>query len=79
MFFFNKSNFKEDNQSNIQKEDKEGFSDSSLLKMKLSTSLNKNIEIINKIVGSNTDLVTRNFTLGRSNTISATIFYYKLH
>jgi len=44
--------------------------------MKLSTSLNKNIEIINKIVGSNADLVTRNFTLGRSNTISATIFYF---
>lgn len=73
MSFFDKSKFKENNQSNISKE---GYSESSLLEMKLSTSLDKNMEIFKRIVGDNADLVIRNFTLGRSNTIPATIFYF---
>lgn len=73
MLFFNKSKFKENNQSNISKE---GYSESSLLEMKLSASLSKNIEIFKKIVGGNADLVIRNFTLGRSDIIPAAIFYF---
>lgn len=44
--------------------------------MKLSTSLDRNMEIFEKVVGDNADLITRNFTLGRSNVIPAAIFYF---
>jgi spore germination protein KA len=73
MFFFNKSKFKNNKESDILEE---GYSESSLLAMKLSTSLVENIEIFKKIIGGNADLVTRTFTLGRLEIVPAAIFYF---
>ena len=53
----------------------EVYSETTLLGMKISSSLAENIEMINKIVGGNADLVTRNFSLGRTGTVAAVIFY----
>ncbi|MBP2031821.1 spore germination protein KA [Clostridium algifaecis] len=64
MTFFNDSNFKE------------YYSESKLKKMKLYNSLDKNITLFKKIFGDNSDLVIRNFSLGRSDIISAAIFYF---
>lgn len=43
---------------------------------KLSKSLAENIEMFKNITGRSSDLVIRNFTLGRSNVIPAAIFYF---
>lgn len=54
----------------------EVYSDEILTSMKLTCSLVQNIEMVNKVAGGNTDLIKRDFTLGRSETISAVLFYF---
>lgn len=74
-----------DNSSNIKNEIKntakpniseESYSEAKLEAMKLTNSLSENIEMLKRIVGLNTDLVTRDFKLGRNEIISAAIFYF---
>lgn len=73
MFFFNKYKL---SQSSENDSPQEGYSDEDLLHMKLSKSLAENIEMFKNITGRSSDLVIRNFTLGRSNVIPAAIFYF---
>ncbi len=54
----------------------EVYTEAKLEGIKISNSIIENIEIINKIVGENTDLVTRHFTLGRNKLIPAVLFYF---
>lgn len=54
---------------------KEVYSEAILLEMKISSSLVENIEMVNKIVGGNVDLVKRDFSLGRTGAVAAVIFY----
>lgn len=68
-----RSEAKENSQSNICKE---AYSEAMLAEMKLVTSLDENIEMLKKVLGDNADLVTRNFTLGRTEIIPAVIFYF---
>lgn len=63
----------ENSQADISQE---AYSESRLEAMKLATSLAQNIETLKKIVGANADLVSRGFTLGRTEVISAVIFYF---
>jgi len=55
---------------------REIYSDEILSKMKLSTSLVSNTEMVKRILGINTDLIIRNFILGRGDTIQAVVFYF---
>ncbi|WPC41677.1 spore germination protein [Clostridium sp. JS66] len=73
MFFLDKNRLKS-NQKNETLE--EGYSESQLLSIKLSTSLTENAGIFKKIIGDNADLVIRTFTLGRSSIVPAAIFYF---
>ncbi|URZ18480.1 spore germination protein [Clostridium felsineum] len=54
----------------------EGYSDEDLLNIKLSSSMDKNIDIFKKIIGDSDDFVIRKFLLGTSNTISSAIIYF---
>lgn len=54
----------------------EAYSEARLESMKLSKNLSENIEMLNKVIGGNVDLVARKFTLGRSEVVSAAIFYF---
>jgi spore germination protein KA len=54
---------------------KEAYSETTLLGIRISSSLAENIEMVNKVVGGNADLVTRNFSLGRTETVASVIFY----
>ena len=48
-----------------------------ILQMKLSNSLSENMEIFKKVVGRNSDLIVRDFTLGRPYVIPAAIIYFE--
>lgn len=54
----------------------EVYNDTKLQNIKISNSLIENINVINKILGNNTDLVTRNFTLGKTDVKPAALFYF---
>lgn len=53
----------------------EVYTEAELAGMKLSTSLTENIKVFNQIMGDNTDLVTRNFVLGRNDVAPAVLFF----
>lgn len=53
----------------------EMFTEAMLAEIKLSTSLNVNTQMLNRIFGENTDLVARNISLGRTGMIPAVIYY----
>lgn len=72
MVFDDKSTYENNQYSNSQK----AYSEAELTEMKLSTSLAENIELVKKVVGSNADLVNRNFFLGRIEAVSAAVFYF---
>jgi spore germination protein KA len=80
MFFnYNNRNNKRKNingENNHPSVSQEVYTKVKLEGIKISNSLIENIDIINKIVGDNTDLVTRNFTLGRKKLLSAVLFYF---
>lgn len=73
--------FNDELDENIKKEDSgksyETYSGSDLMNIKITESMTDNIEILQKIIGGNADLVHRFFTLGRSRIIPAAIFYFE--
>lgn len=54
----------------------EVFSENELKNIRISDSLNENMEKINQIIGSNADLIIRNISIGRSNAKPAVVFYF---
>jgi len=62
-------------ENNQPKVSKEVHSETTLVGMKVSSSLAENVEMVNKVVGGNIDLVTRAFSLGRKEALAASIFY----
>lgn len=71
----NENNTTSDTNSSSANECEEFYSEAVLEEMKLSSSLYQNTEIIKKIVGNNADLVVRNFTIGRTDTVPGVIYY----
>lgn len=52
------------------------FSESELKNIQISDSLDENMNRINEIIGSNTDLITRSITVGRSDAKQAVVFFF---
>lgn len=61
----------------IKKVSQEVYSEEALIKMTLSDLLATNIGMLNSVIGKNSDLSSRNFTIGRREPIPAVIFYFQ--